>query len=351
MTQTKLPLSMLLAAAACALFAVPAFAQTASGTDPLALCTQARAEALRGAIAVMFDETKKAMMRDAAARECWKLPAEDVEKQCKEASAKHNRYGEAAPASELEAGISKCRKTIEDCYRQNIELAAGLQSEATSMRSCIETAVMTGEMGARSQADAQRRDNPDGDWVRLSAREVAAVESAITKAFGGASPFPENIMRAADPRFLTFQTGRLIGEDHLAAIRKLSHPKSHYFMKQRSESVIHQVNDSRSWDVTFFIDQSQKTRLIIPIGYLPRPYSTISAYVITGHGEQSVPMELVAGHKDLFTMADPGEFQQILFHGEAKLTSENQLYLLRGTPELNDRLKFFDALRGALPRG
>ena len=50
-------------------------------------------------------------------------------------------------------------------------------------------------------------------------------------------------MRAADPMFLTFQTGRLIGEDHLAAMRKLSHPKSHYFMKQRSESVINQVND------------------------------------------------------------------------------------------------------------
>ena len=38
-------------------------------------------------------------------------------------------------------------------------------------------------------------------------------------------------------------------------------------------------------------------------------------------------MEPVAGHKDLFTMADPGEFQQILiFHGEAKLTSEKKLY-------------------------
>ena len=357
MTQTKSLLSMLLAAAVWVLFAVPGLAQTASDANTLALCTQAREAVLRETFSFRFDESKKAMIRDAVAKECWKLPADAVERQCKDVSAKHNRYGELAPASEIEAGMNKCRKTIEDCYRQNIELAAGLRSSATSTtRSCLETSVMVGEIEARKQVDAQRRDNPDGDWVRLTPREVAAVEDAITKVFGGVSPFPKDLMRAEDPTFLTFQNGRPIGEDHLAAMRKLSHPKSHYFVKQRSESVINQTGadghkDSRSWAVTFFIDKSLKTRLIIPIGYLPRPYSTISAYVVTYLGGQSVPMEPVAGHKDLFTMADPGEFRQILFHGDATLTSENQLYLLRGTPELNDRLKFFDAIRSALPRG
>jgi hypothetical protein len=345
--------------AACTLWLfIPMAVSQSQDPATAAMCATARAEvASNRSVLITFDPAKKEMMREAFAKQCWSIPADEAQAHCERASAAWARVGrnETVPAGQREAGLASCRKAVEGCYREMIAMTAGQQSSATVVNDCLQSAVFEGESAARRQFESAQRANPDNDVVRLSPTEVATVEAAFTRAFGGTSPMTKDLMRASDPMFLTFQNGRLISDNHLAAMRQLSHARSHYFVKQRTESVIKQVDaggrsDNRGWNVTFFIGPSGKTRLMLPVARLEKPYAMISAYVVRKSGGQEVAMEAVPAAQGLYVMDDPGEFEQILFHGEAKLSAENQLYLLRATPALDGRIKFFDAIRSAMPK-
>ena len=84
------------------------------------------------------------------------------------------------------------------------------------------------------------------------------------------------------------------------------------------------------------------------IGYPTKSFSSFSAHVVGTDGEKDVPLKPI-GDGTIFMMPDPGPFRNLLIYGD-KLSSSSQLFLLNGSPDLDDRMKFFSAIQATAPK-
>lgn len=296
------------------------------------LCRTARKT---NTMATLLSRDRQAKYQEALDQQCWRLPTDQADAVC--------------PADLFNAAARPtCIKHAELCYLNAMELIAGLRSSAMSARDCLAKIVMIRQIDLRRAKDASREESPDGDWVRLSQLDDAAVIAKVSAAFGGVSPMvrQEDRMRAGDPQYLRFQWATQFGTEQLDAAMAVSHARSHFVVAHRMEGL--DRSDPRSTTALFVLGTDGIPKIVVPIGHAGFKYQKYVARFTSLGRNRDVPLEAIPGTDNIFSIAD-APFDHLLIFGDQP-SDATKLYELNSTPRLTDRAKFFKAVAEVIGR-
>ncbi len=296
------------------------------------LCRKARST---DPLLAVFNPTLKSTFQEALDQQCWRLPVDQVASVC--------------PADLFDAASRpECVAKAEQCYRNSMELAAGLTQSATSTRDCLSYISTVKRMDVRGKQEAEREARPDGNWVRLTSAEDAAVIARVTTALGGVSPMvrQEERMTARNPQYLRFQWAQVYGEKLLAAAMSISHRRAHYVITDRLAGL--DRKDPRDSAAFFVLGADSRPKIAIEIGYAGFKYSSYVARITYQGRDRVEPLMPIQGTDHMY-IVDDAPFDRLVVFGGA-VNESNQLYELTSSPRLADRFAFFMAVADVVGR-